>query len=415
MIILSHPTGNTNVRSLLKALYLSNNLVKFFTTISAKQSDLYLSSLSEGLRTTILRRSYDIPSKVIETRPHREWVRLVASRLKLHPLTSHEKGWASVDKIYHDLDRYVSVKLQAYDSVRGVYAYEDGALATFHQAKKAGIKCFYDLPIAYWRLGKRIQQEEAELNPDWRDTMPANRDTDAKLHRKDEEVALSDVIYVASSFSKESLSLAPKSDCQIVVSHYGAPPVTHPRKEFNLDRSKRLNVLFVGSLSQRKGLSYLLGAYGKLRSLIHLTVIGYPVGQCAQRDKALQTCRWIPSLPHHKVLEEMRNHDILIFPSLFEGFGLVILEAMAQGLPVITTSNTGAPDVIQNGREGFIIPIRSVEAIVNSIESLDSDRHLLEQMGILSQQKAMNLSWNSYSRKIVDSILNSLLDRKIAT
>src|SRR5690606_19612720 len=116
-----------------------------------------------------------------------------------------------------------------------------------------------------------------------------------------------------------------------------------------------LRVLFVGSLGQRKGLRYLLEAMDHLGGGFELTLIGRPgAANCAPLTKALQTHRHIAALPHQDILAEMRRHHVLVFPSLFEGFGLVLLEAMACGLPVIATPHTAAPDLIESAKEGFI-------------------------------------------------------------
>jgi glycosyltransferase involved in cell wall biosynthesis len=99
----------------------------------------------------------------------------------------------------------------------------------------------------------------------------------------------------------------------------------------------------------------------------------------------------------------MRDSDVLVFPSLFEGFGLVILEAMSQGVPVITTPNTGGVDVIQEGVDGFIVPIRSAEAIVDRVGLLEN-RDFLTVMSLRALQKAALCSWGHYRRGIVDAV-----------
>jgi len=78
---------------------------------------------------------------------------------------------------------------------------------------------------------------------------------------------------------------------------------------------------------------------------------------------ALERHHWIASLPHPLILEQMRQHDVLVLPSLFEGYALVINEALSQGLPVIATANSGATEAVRDGVEGFIVPIRSSQAI----------------------------------------------------
>ena len=98
----------------------------------------------------------------------------------------------------------------------------------------------------------------------------------------------------------------------------------------------------------------------------------------------------------------MGRHDVFVFPSLFEGFGLVILEAMAQGLPVITTSHTVGPDIIEDGVDGFIVPIRSSEAIAEKLELLAADRPRLEAMREAAIATARRFTWENYRRRLAE-------------
>jgi glycosyltransferase involved in cell wall biosynthesis len=100
----------------------------------------------------------------------------------------------------------------------------------------------------------------------------------------------------------------------------------------------------------------------------------------------------------------MAEHDIFIFPSLFEGFGLVILEAMSQGLPVITTPNTGGPMIIKDGKDGFIVPIRDSQAIVDRVVKLAHDRERLSAMSLAAVRRAIALSWSKYEDTLSNTI-----------
>jgi starch synthase len=93
---------------------------------------------------------------------------------------------------------------------------------------------------------------------------------------------------------------------------------------------------------------------------------------------------------------------VLVLPSLFEGFGLVILEAMAQGTPVITTDHTAGPDIIEDGTEGFIVPIRSAEAITEKLELLTRDHERLMSMKAAAKSKAQSHGWQSYRNRLVE-------------
>ena len=138
----------------------------------------------------------------------------------------------------------------------------------------------------------------------------------------------------------------------VMVIPYGSPDslpsLPKAPKENGTASSPKLRVLFVGSLGQRKGLSYLFAACRQVKGAVSLTVIGRkPEEPCPALDRELESIRWIPSCPHPEILAEMAAHDVFVFPSLFEGFGLVLLEAMAMGLPVITTAHTAGPENVR--------------------------------------------------------------------
>src|SRR5262249_55628618 len=152
--------------------------------------------------------------------------------------------------------------------------------------------------------------------------------------------------------------------------------------------------IFVGALTQRKGLSYAFEAVRRLGSRVSLTLIGArPVAPCAALDNELRNHRWIPYLPSSAVLAEMQRHDVLIVPSLCVGFGLVILEALACGLPVISTPNTGAPDVLTEGVDGFVVPIRSPGAMAEKMELLLGAPERLAAMKDAAAAKGRSLRW----------------------
>ncbi|HKQ29642.1 MAG TPA: glycosyltransferase, partial [Burkholderiales bacterium] len=170
-------------------------------------------------------------------------------------------------------------------------------------------------------------------------------------------------------------------------------------------KSDTLNVLFVGGLSQGKGLSYLFGAADLLRGRISLTVIGRRRQACPVLDRQLEQCRYIESLPNADVLSEMRRHDVLVFPSLWDGFGLVILEAMSQGIPVIASTNCGGPDVITDGEDGFIVPIRATQTIAEKLELLADDPDLLLRMKAAAHETAERYSWERYRSSLVENVV----------
>ena len=103
--------------------------------------------------------------------------------------------------------------------------------------------------------------------------------------------------------------------------------------------------------------------------------------------------------PREALLREMSEADVFVFPSLFEGFALVILEAMAAGLPVITTPNTAGPDLIEDGKEGLIVPAGDVKALQTAMESLLNDPERAQAMGRAAHEKAKEYTWERYGER----------------
>ncbi len=396
MILLSHPTGNENVRQAALALHEANLLGEFWTCLSWDPDVPVNRFLPQRLREQLARRSFPPAMRsLVRTAPSREIGRLLF-------------GWFDIDAVMQDLDRKVAARLRHLENYEGIYAYEDGALESFRAAKQLGVRRLYDLPIGYWRVAQQIYAEEREREPEWAATLTGIRDSDEKLARKEEELRLADHVVVASSFTKQTLSSG-NFVGDVSVIPYGAPAVA--RNEI-VARRGSLRVLFVGSLGQRKGLSYLLRAVESLGAQVELTLLGRkPVANCAPLEAAVGKHRWMPSLPHHEVLREMGRHDLLVLPSLFEGFGLVILEAMAQGLTVITTAHTAGPDLITDGMDGFIVPIRSAEAIVQKLQTLATDPERLREMKLAARRKAERQRWADYRHRLVDMAREVVLQK----
>lgn len=403
MYLISHPMGNQNMRHTALALAEAGALAESWTCLSFDPSGLLARLLPRSMRAQAERRAFPIPVRHrLHCHPWRETARLACQRIGWRTPLRHEQGWCSIDAVCHGLDRRVAARLPRVAGLTGVYAYEDVAEATFTAAGRLGLLRVYDLPIGYWRIFADICAEEEQREPAWAGTLVGNLDSSEKLARKDREIAAADHLVVASSFTRTTLARYPAHLPPVSVVPYGAPNAyTGPRSWTN---DGPLRVLYVGSLSQRKGLSYLFAAMELAGSAVSLTVIGSRVAACAPLDEALTKLRYIPSLPHAGILEEMRQHDVLVFPSLFEGFGLVITEAMSQGMVVITTPHTAGPDLISDGVDGFIVPIRDAAVISERLLRLARERDLLATMGRAALATARRLTWTGFHQRLQEAL-----------
>lgn len=409
-VLFSHPTGNANARAALAGLQAAGLLQEFHTSVAAFSGSVWGAVAKSSWGREFQRRSFaDSLQPLTVQHPWRELGRMVASRLNLSRLTRHETGLCCIDIIYQAQDRQVAQRLRrAPKSFTGVYAYEDGALASLTAARELGLAGHYDLPIGYWRTARRLLESEFQRHPEFAATLTGFKDSTAKLARKDAELAQASQIFVASSFTAQTLRDYPGRLPAPVVIPYGFPPA---RPEVAravrgpVTSSHPLRLLFVGGLSQRKGIADLFAAAKTIGGAVSLTVIGSKVGvACPALDRELALHRWIPSLPHDQILAEMHAHDVLVFPSLFEGFGLVITEAMSQGTPVITTDRTAGPDLITHGRNGWLIPAGNTEALVRQIEELVRHPELIRSAGENARATAAARPWSVYGRELAAAV-----------
>lgn len=404
-ILLSHPTGNSFARNALIALNKANLIQEFVTTVATFDNNVFGKIAKLPGCAELARRSYPPEIQHLTRQaPLHELTRILAPKIGLSKLTEHETGAFCIDKIYQHIDQLTAQRARAIASkIQAVYCYEDGAIKTFRAAKELQLHRIYDLPIGYWRMALEIQQQEAERLPEWQATMPALQDSVAKLERKDAELQLADSIIVASRFTASTLQATPFQVPEPFIVPYGCPQVQLDTPTES-DPSRPLRVLYVGGLSQRKGVADLLKAVAQIEGDVELTLVGKRIAGCAPLDAALQRYKWIDSLPHEKILSTMRAHDVLVFPSLFEGFGLVLTEALSQGLPIISTNHTCAPDLITDGKEGFIVPIRDPDAIADRLTKLSEDRSLLQQMKCHALEAARAHTWSNYHDGIVAAV-----------
>lgn len=212
-----------------------------------------------------------------------------------------------------------------------------------------------------------------------------------------QEALEADFAIVASSVTRRSLVGAGFPEDKIAVVPYGvdAGPERSPVPR---GAGHPLRLLCLGQIVQRKGLSYLLEAMQRLKGRpVELVLIGRGLKDQALLDAYPDVnLRVLYDAPRAEVEKELRAADVFVFPSIAEAFGLAILEAMAAGLPVITTVNTAGPDIITDGREGFIGPIRDVDFIVRKIEWFLEDPRRAVEMGRAARQTAEHFTWQRF-------------------
>jgi len=405
-IILSHPTGNANVRSVGEALAGADMLYAYYTTVAVFQNNLLYKMGGISPFRDFRRRSYSpILQPYTKTYSKYEMGRMIAPKIGLKGLVSKNNGIFSVDSVYRTHDKKVASRLLAAQKkgADGIYAYEDGAEHSFKRARELGLKCLYDLPTGYWRAARKLLNEEIDRYPEWRNSFTGFKDSHTKLERKDHELALADIIFVASQFTAKTLTEFSGKLPHIKVIPYGFPPVYEGRLFEGFSRPRKLKLLFVGKLSQQKGLADIFESIKGLDKFVELTLVGSKTN-CKILDIELAKHNYLGTKPHHEVLNIMREHDVLLFPSLFDGFGMVISEAMSQGTPVIASDRSAGPDLIRHGENGWLMKAGSPSSLREVIEEILAAPDKIEDIGVQAISTARQRPWQKYNDELIEVI-----------
>ncbi len=286
-----------------------------------------------------------------------------------------------------------------------VVCYDSCARRAFESAKSLGIPCVLDQSVGHIRTALQLYREEAELHPDFADSL-ATKISEELVERCSQEALLADRILAASDYVRDTLLSIGVPASRIAHVPYGADP-----EQFQPGRKrddKLFRVLFVGQISQRKGIKYLLEAFQQLR-LPHaeLLLVGNVVGAGAGLEPYRGIFRRIPNVPHFEVHRWFQQADLFVYPSLHEGSAVAIYEALATGLPVITTRNSGS--VVQNGVQGFVVPIRDVDALKEKILLLYESTELHQEMSRRARLRAEEFTWAAYRQRL-GALMTNLLD-----
>ncbi len=302
------------------------------------------------------------------------------------------RDWEWWDKYLFDY--YTSRHLPDCDIFSGL---SSSALLTGAKAKQAGAKYVCDRGSTHIRFQDRILREEYDR------VGIAFAGIDPRIvEREEAEYALCDLVTVPSDFVHRSFMVEGMAASRIEVVPYGVDvqgfrPVAEPERS-------TFDVLFVGALSVRKGVGYLLEAFEKLEHANkRLHLVGGLTAELRERVRNFASRRDDVHLFGHVRQGELPFHmsraHVLVMPSVEEGLALV--QAMACGCPVIATVNSGAENLFVHNVEGFIVPPRDPDAIAGYLQKLANDRDLRDRMAAAALAKVKTLGgWDAYGERI---------------
>jgi len=301
--------------------------------------------------------------------------------------------WEWQDRVW--FDRFVAGQLPECDVFCGL---SGSGLHSGRRAKSRGAKYVCDRGSAHIRVQDRILREEFELQG-----IPYPGVDPRIIMREEEEYEAADLITVPSAFAMNTFLEAGVPRRKMRLATYGADlGMFHACTARQPDD---FNVVFVGGLSVRKGIRYLLDAFQQLQCKNkRLTLVGTVLPEMEATINALRHNPRIKvrgHVPQEKLKEILSASHALVLPSVEDGLGLVQVQALACGCPVIATQNTGAQDVFTDGKEGFIVPIRDAAAIAERLQRLADDPELSITMSQAAVQRVKSISgWDRYGDRM---------------
>ena len=306
--------------------------------------------------------------------------------------------------------RLLSEKAGGLALARGVplVAYSYYADAAFRMMEGSGLPRVLFQVHPNGKYLRELFQREIEKVPEAKSSLMEETEMSPLFAENDETFAQADAVISASSFTKYSLASAGSRAPAHVVGYGVDLELFSARTEAPV--AKRLTVGFVGALSQRKGARYLFAALSSLpvgaAKLIIFTRAA--VDRDLIRGFEGVDVEIRGGLSDVDLAADIKQCDLIALPSIAEGFGLVILEAMACGVPVLCTTSTGGADFIKHRQNGLLIEAGSSEAIHQELDWALTHRDELFQIGQAARGEAEKHTWAEYRRKFFDAYSASI-------
>jgi len=218
--------------------------------------------------------------------------------------------------------------------------------------------------------------------------------------REEELYAMADAITVPSSFSAQSFAEMGVPAEKVHLIPYGVMLDRFRRTTPPPSISERFEVIFAGQVSVRKGVPYLLEAFARVRhpnKRLRLMGSLEPELKSILHRLPAASVEFAGSVSPEALASIMGSSHVLVLPSIEDGFGLVMGQAMACGCPVIASTNTGGSDLFTDGAEGFIVPIRDAAAIADRLQNLIDTPGLQQQLSTAALARVQRLGgWKQY-------------------
>lgn len=350
-------------------------------------------------RASLVARRRELPVHGVIPIPWIDLVRPVLSRAGLKG--GADLAWEAEDRLF---GLWV-VRSGIIEGVDVVHAFEHSALEIFECARGLGVQTVLHMPSPHPRFMVRALDGALAAEPDLGGPDSLGLFSTRRVRRnarRERELALSDLVVTNSRFSARTFVEEGVPASRVVAVPLGgpAPPLTPGPGAI----SGPLRVLFAGALAAHKGVHVLLRAWDgrSASSRARLTLVGSLAVPRTLLDRP--GVEWLGPIDHARALALMTTSDLVVVPSLADGYGVVVAEALGCGTPVLTTNHVGAADLIEEARNGWVVPAGDVAALATRL--CWAEEHLAELRAMRDACRASVLghTWRDFRARLVSAL-----------
>jgi len=295
--------------------------------------------------------------------------------------------------ISDSFDRIAAKKVKKADIFVGWSSF---SLHSLRKAKELGATTIVERGSSHIEYQQEILKEEYDkFGLKFKGAHPRIVEKELEEYKEAEYISIPS-LFVKKTFLKKGIP-----EAKLIHVPYGVDlgEFKQVPKEDNVFR-----VIYVGAMSLQKGVHYLLQAFFELKlPKSELLLIGKMNNEMKQFFRKYEgNYRWIGHKPKKELYRYYSQGSVFVMPSIQEGLAMVQVQAMACGLPIICTTNTGGEDLIENGKEGFIIPIRNVEKLKEKILFFYENPKECYEMGQAAKRKVQKgFTWDDYGERMI--------------
>lgn len=405
--IVSYPGVMQHAQQVALALHEGGDLQAFATAFAFNEQGALARLLRAGglpgsdraLRQLQRRSIQLLPRSKLCTYPFWEVARTLAAQAGAGAITV-DRLW---DRMAHSFDQ--AVARRHVPGARAVHAFEYTALATFEAAKRQGVQRILHLPsldsLQFEELRQREHAQWPELaRPD--DAYFAAR-FQRRYDRRRHEIEQADLVIANSSLTARSHIEAGADPSKFRVVPLASPiPIPGPASEG--DTSKPLIVVWAGAFKLGKGAHYFMEAWRRLKPGRNARAWVYGSVNLPQRllNAAPDGLEFRGPVSQGELFNAFERADVLAFPTLSDGFGMVVTEAFSRALPVITTDQAGAADLLEEGHNGLRVKAADPDALKDALQWCLDHRAELAHMRHGALATARRHQWTDYRRAMRD-------------